>query len=358
MTNTSENTGPEGRLEWSLNLVANAFGELDEIFYIFDPETGLIRWNDRLTDVTGYSDAEINRMETEELFREEDREEIQKALEQVVGDGESGTVQAELATEEGGNIPYEISGVPIPDASRFDMLVAGVGRDISERLERKRRLENQNDQLKVLNRLLRHEVRNDMQVMLGDLETLEERSEGGKEVYESLRSNVEEIVYLTKIARRITNSMIEGETNPQPIPLDEVVEGRVEKARMDYEGASIDLEEEPPSIEVAADELLGIAIGNLIQNSVKHSDNQTPNVDLSFRTTDDYATVEVSDDGPGIPETLGEDVYELGAKGRESQGTGLGLFLVKSLVENYGGDLQMESGDGGTTAKIQLERAE
>jgi len=71
------------------------------------------------------------------------------------------------------------------------------------------------------------------------------------------------------------------------------------------------------------------------------------------------AVITVADDGPGIPESLRADLFERFARGDSSRSriagsTGLGLSIVRAVVEAHDGTVSVESGDGRTVFRVEL----
>ena len=82
--------------------------------------------------------------------------------------------------------------------------------------------------------------------------------------------------------------------------------------------------------------------------------------ELELDRYDDPETVVVGfgDDGTGVPEEVREDIFEMGQKGPDSDGTGLGLGFVRALTESYGGTVELRESDaGGADFRVVLERA-
>ena len=97
--------------------------------------------------------------------------------------------------------------------------------------------------------------------------------------------------------------------------------------------------------------LLRQAVSNLVENAVKYSPDGSK-VQLIARREEDFVILEVTDQGPGIPRELLERVFEPffrvdDARSRQQGGAGLGLALVRAIVEAHGGTVCVEENDGG-----------
>lgn len=84
---------------------------------------------------------------------------------------------------------------------------------------------------------------------------------------------------------------------------------------------------------------------NLLKNAVQHNHTGHPRITVSMSETDGSATVRIADNGPGIPDDRKEQIFDHGEKGLDSEGTGIGTYLVKRLVTQYGGDVWIEDND-------------
>jgi signal transduction histidine kinase len=106
--------------------------------------------------------------------------------------------------------------------------------------------------------------------------------------------------------------------------------------------------ERVPGCYVLANELLHDVFANLIGNAIKHSPD-TYNLIIDITITElcedskNYYLVMVSDNGPGIPDKRKEKLFErFQYEEAPAKGTGLGLYLVKTLVEAFGGQVWVE----------------
>ena len=94
-------------------------------------------------------------------------------------------------------------------------------------------------------------------------------------------------------------------------------------------------------------------LGNLLDNACKWADSR---VELSICQTIDGFEIEVQDDGPGIPEAERAQVFSRGTRlDEQASGHGLGLGIVRDIVDAWGGALQLETGElGGLLVRIKL----
>lgn len=113
-------------------------------------------------------------------------------------------------------------------------------------------------------------------------------------------------------------------------------------------------------MKVCADDLLGEIFSNLIGNSIKFGGDSV-SIDITVeRTGDNEVMVAVADDGPGVPDTMKDAIFNrFRQNGTQRGGKGLGLYIVKMLVERYGGRILVEDRnsmrpDNGAVFKFSL----
>jgi PAS domain S-box-containing protein len=143
ITDITERREARQRLERQKEYTDRLLGAIDDLFFVFDGEARLQRWNGRVPEVTGYSEEELGGMEALDFVPEGERERVAARI----ADGfTAGRAQMELPLlcKDGTTIPYEIVGnlVEHPEGG---IRVVGIGRDITERRRREETLERQND---------------------------------------------------------------------------------------------------------------------------------------------------------------------------------------------------------------------
>jgi signal transduction histidine kinase len=217
------------------------------------------------------------------------------------------------------------------------------------------RLEGQNQQLEALNQLLRHDIRNDMNVIMAYGQRLA-AGEGDAHEADRLLEKADHVVELTRTAGELAETTQTGGEDLEPIRIDDVLRRVIEDVDASFPAASVTVGD-LPAVEVSANEMLSSVFDNLLHNAVQHHDGDEPHVAVTAAVEDDTVRVEVADDGPGIPDAMKAQVFEHGERGAESSGTGLGLYLVRTLVDRYAGEVAVVDNEPrGTVFTVRLPR--
>ncbi len=120
--------------------IQQAIDTLDDLFYVVDTDGSLSRWNDRVTEVTGHTDDEIEAMSALEFFPPEEHDRVTEAIQETYATGRS-VLEADVQTADGSRVPFEFTGSRLTDLNGDLMGLVGVGRDLSKRAERERDLD-------------------------------------------------------------------------------------------------------------------------------------------------------------------------------------------------------------------------
>nr|MCU0408716.1 HAMP domain-containing histidine kinase [Bacteroidales bacterium] len=211
-----------------------------------------------------------------------------------------------------------------------------------------------------------HELRTPLTSINGQLEVLLMKDRSETEYRIALESVLEDISKLIILSNRLllmarTNS--ESELNPgKAVRIDEILwQAKDELVKIDGSARiGIELDEnvtDSDQMLVSGDEnLLKVAMSNLIENACKYSADRSVNISLSC--TDGCIYLSFSDNGIGIPETELKKVFEpfyRASNAKSFNGTGIGLPLVKQILNKHNGTLRIESKEGeGTTVTVSL----
>ena len=320
------------------------FTEMDDQVVIVDDERRIVDVNEAATALfDGDQDTLLGRS-------------LPRALpalaETVPAPGER--TQTETALEHDGGVRYyDVRVIPL---YRAYGVVSGhliSLRDITDRRQREQRLD-------VLNRLLRHDIRNEMNVVKGNADLLRDTADADeRERLSRIISTVDDIVDRSNKIGRVTEAL-ETEQH-SPTPLRELLESVVSDARDRNPDAAITLTCEE-TIWIQGGPSVLIALEELVENAVEHRATADDPLEVEITATRTDGTpgvrVAVHDNGPGIADHERE-VIRSGTETPLKHGSGVGLWLVNWIVRNLGGRMSFPETDGpGTTVELQLPAAE
>jgi PAS domain S-box-containing protein/putative nucleotidyltransferase with HDIG domain len=117
----------------------NALNTLQDVFFVFDLDGRLSIWNKAMSEVTGYSDAEISSMQPPDFFSGEDIQRVVETIGMVVKEGRA-SIEATAITKDGRHIPYEFTGAILKDQEGRPIGICGIGRDITNRKKAEKEL--------------------------------------------------------------------------------------------------------------------------------------------------------------------------------------------------------------------------
>ena len=213
-----------------------------------------------------------------------------------------------------------------------------------ERERQQQELASRNKELALLNRIVRHDIKNDVSVIMGWGHTLEGHVDAaGKDHLDRIVSAGE---HITEIADTVGDflQILDGETDPElrEVDLSRVLRTEVAKVRTVHDDAILTITDDlPESLGVSATGLLPSVFRNLLNNAIGHNDKETPRVAIDVEVRSETVLVRVADNGPGVSDNQKDKIFGRGELGVESSGSGIGLYLVDTLVEMYGGDVQV-----------------
>ena len=287
-------------------------------------------------------------------FRQDDLEVIESGEPKAVGEETLTTATGETRVLQTTKIPYEA-----PDAGEDAVL--GYARDVTELKEYERTLEEQRDDLKLLNQVVRHDIRNQLMVVESYTELLEESlsDDRGRTYARTVIEAAKQAVDITETASDVSDVLLRVGTDRTPVDLRTELGQQVEQVRSDKDRATVTVDGSIPDVTVSADDLLEAVFRNLLTNAVVHNDKEAPEVTVSTELSAETVRVSIADNGPGIADDHKAQIFQEGEKGLNSEGTGIGLYLVKTLVDNYDGDVWVEDNDPvGSVFTVELRLAD
>jgi signal transduction histidine kinase len=165
--------------------------------------------------------------------------------------------------------------------------------------------------------------------------------------------------YLERLVDGLTSLSRIGRNDgePEPVPLRDVVTGVTRRLHASHPEIRVQVEGELPVIHV--DRLrIEQVVDNLIGNAAKHGGRDDLTVTVSWAADEDGGLLTIADDGRGIGESERESVFGLFRRGTTTaSGSGVGLGLVRRIVDHLGGTIQVAPSDRGARLEVRIPRA-
>jgi len=205
------------------------------------------------------------------------------------------------------------------------------GMDITQRKKIEEDLKNLNDTLEVLNKILRHDILNDLTIALNFCDLIETKDEDIKaKVMKALIKSVKLIENSREFEKALNEKLDKNTMNLFDIKskLLELIEF--------YPEMNINFLDD---CKIFADESMIIVFNNIIRNAKIHGNADF--IDISLKKIGKYCEISFADNGIGIPDTLKDKIFNEGVSYGPNKGSGLGLYLAKKIVEKHGGEIKV-----------------
>ncbi|MFB6108820.1 MAG: ATP-binding protein [Haloplanus sp.] len=336
----------------------------DVAWWEMDVETGTVEFHENKADMLGASPTEFDHYEdfTERLHPDDYERAMDAMRDHLEGRAKKYDVEYRIRTASGEyRWFHDAGGVTEWTDDGDPEKVTGIAMDITRRKEAERELRRRNEQLSLLNRIVHHDIRNDMSVILGWVDVLSEAAtEEERANLDRIRDAGEHAMGLTKDVRTLVElfGSESAGADLQSVNLRTVLETEIERVRETFADVEIRTDGDLPDVAVEANTMLSSVVGNLLTNAVEHNDKAVARIDVGAEAGPETVVVRVADNGPGIPSEDRERMFELDAKGTDSDGTGVGLYLVATLVDAYGGTVDVADNEPtGAVFTVELPRA-
>jgi PAS domain S-box-containing protein len=215
------------------------------------------------------------------------------------------------------------------------------------------------ERLRVLSRTLRHDIRNQLNVILA-VKAVRDKLEGDDgRMVEMAVDAADELFEMTEQTREIERQ-IAGESESYPKNLADVVSEAAEEVRADFPTANITVTT-PATIYADVTEAFLIAVKAVIRNGIEHNDSEDKKVEVTITEglQEDYVDVRIADNGPGIdPDEARIVEGDLQTDQRTRHLDGLGLWTARWVVQDCGGDFSFSSNSPrGTIVTLRVPKS-
>lgn len=214
------------------------------------------------------------------------------------------------------------------------------------------------EQLQVLHRVFRHNLRNDLSIILGQLENLQQELTDGEKHHDQLALIRQNAEHITEISNKVgvINNVDPDPSISEEIDLATLTDDEITRIQDEYPEITVSATL-PDSMRIIGDSTLQYAIREALENAVEHNTKSVDEQRISIEITREYGGVilEIADNGPAIPQ------HELAVLRRRdetdlSHSSGIGLWLITWLSQYNGGDVVFDTESGqGTTVTFQFK---
>ncbi len=350
------------------------FENFQDIYHRTDMEGNIELISPSVTSILGYEPDDLVGELISQFYRHQDvYSELYDKLQdsKVVEDYE-----ADMVHSDGKIVPVSINAHIILDSGGRAIGIESAARDITERKEAERQLKETQKQLVQAEKMAAlgrfasgtaHEIKNPLGIILGGVELLERKISSEETIIEESFERIKQTIFRAdKIVKALLRFSKPSQLTKERVALSELVEEALKLIKYKSEFANIDIQED------FSDENIGIKVDvnqmeqvlfNIFQNSAEAMPNGGVikiTTDRTLESGDDaqqpYGVIKIMDTGAGISEEdIGKIFEPFFTTKRESGGTGLGMPLVKTIIEDHGGEIEINSEiDKGTTVTIIL----
>lgn len=339
-------------------LLASIVASSDDAIISKTLEGYILTWNEGAQRIFGYSAEEAIGQPITFLIPPERHEEERDLLERLRRGERIDHFETVRVTKDGRLLDISLTVSPVRDSSGTVVAASKVARDVTQRKQAERALREVDRRKDEFLAILAHELRNPLAPIRNSLHILRLTSQNdpvGERVGDMMDRQVNHMVRLVDDlleVSRITSGKIE--LRKERLDLAAVVQSSVETSRPLIEAVDHDLvltfPAEPLTVEGDPVRLAQV-FANLLNNAAKYTD-AGGEIRITAHRAGDWAVISVRDTGTGIPPEMLPSVFEMFTQvdrdtDRAQGGLGIGLTLVKSLVEMHGGSVQARSAGRG-----------
>jgi PAS domain S-box-containing protein len=290
------------------------------------------------THITGYEPFDLRDKQFLQFIHTDDRDDVRTVFDTLPEDAITDRLEYRFRRADGSWAWFESIG-----SYRSDETIGGYiinSRDITARKESQQ-------QAAVLNRVIRHNLRNELNVIIALAEQLTRKDDDKTTTYaETILDRAWELQDAASYTSVLTDILESDHVNLQVH--DVTVSVQSITARLRSEWPEVDIEVSlPEQRRVTAAPKLDIAVEHVLENALEHNDSPQPRVEVSLRepaTEAGYVELTVTDNGPGIPEHEQKVLLD-GEESPLEHGSGLGLWIVNWIVTRSGGRIAFDDNE-------------
>lgn len=327
--------------------------------YVTDVDGTIRHVNPAFEEITGYAPEEAVGKTPRILKSGEQNESYYEELYETIHNGEVFEEEIINKTKSDDRYLARQTIAPVTDDEGAPVAFVAIQVDVTDQLLHEQRL-------MVLNRLLRHNLRNELNLISGGATLVEDVLESASTPAESHKTALEMIAEIQDVAEtilersekahEIENTLDRLQETSEPISLEAILESVDRWFTVFETSGRVTVADEVSECGVDSEVLM--ILEELVGNAIAHNDSPEPSVEVEVDlTVAGEVRFIVTDDGPGLSEQE-RSILDGGEETQLRHGSGLGLWMVNWLVVYSGGSVSAKTGDEGTTIEILVPARE
>ncbi|TFH08658.1 MAG: HAMP domain-containing histidine kinase [Candidatus Thorarchaeota archaeon] len=211
-------------------------------------------------------------------------------------------------------------------------------------------IETRRRELEIYTSLLRHDLANDIQMVLGGLELSQMTIDEPKKHLSFIESTLAAAERMKSLIQVF--SVSEDDLDKDFVTVLELI---CQRAEIAFNGllVNVNIDDSIRDRQFSYSKLTAMAFENLLRNTAQHA-GETPTIQITISETNNHLDIVFEDDGPGVSEEIRKQLFGKGVT-TGSKGGGLGLYLTRAIIESEGGSIDLvDTGRPGCCFHIQL----
>ncbi len=339
---SDENTSVEPpEKDSALKNYAYLVEEAEDGLYMMDSDGNFELINSAFVELTGYDRGTLIGADPTLVLAESEVERFNRQIRAAISTGDpAGSMLTTISTKHGQRKPVEIRFSLLPTKDGEYNGLTGVARDIRARRHREQKLD-------VLSRVLRHNMRNRLNLIFGHASVLQDADDDTyRRAGEQIESAADELMALGEKARTAQTEVGFNPSEHNRTDLTELLQHLAVQFRREYPDATITLDL-PPEMVVNTPKSYRLAVSELVENAVEHNPSENPTVWIRIENYETEVLTIIDDECPPIPENDRRAINE----GKETplvHSLGIGLWLANWVADTVGGELELSRREGGS----------
>ncbi|MDB2284477.1 PAS domain-containing protein [Halorubrum ezzemoulense] len=342
------------RFEQDLTLFKEQAEESTKAIFVTDPNGTIQYVNPSFERITGYSSAEATGLNPRILKSGQQDDEFYTDLWDQITAGEIWEADLTNQTKHGELFEVRQKIIPVTDEDGNIVQFVAIEQDITEEMLTTQTLD-------VLDRVLRHNLRNSLNIIDGHAELLEDDEMDPEARQASLKAIRDQTKTMQKTAEKTADIRSIWDPAEDQQTWDRLdIEALIGTYQRQYPDAQITTKTDTAMIQIRSAELFKQALDEAVENAIEHVDQSPPEVRITVQPASDgnHVCISVADNGSGMPE-MERHVIESGEETPLNHSLGVGIWLMEWVTTTLGGELTIGDNEPrGTVVTFRLPNAD